>query len=299
MAEVLLLTVAQSTSASVLPALDFLPHRVRVQGLDPSSLVDLPQTDLVILDARKDLQSARATARLLGATGLAVPLILVVTEGGLTALTAEWGARDFVLASASPAEVEARIRLALATPVMGGQDEDDEAIAQGHLVIDPVAYTAKLHGHTLDLTYKEFELLRYLAAHPGRVFTRTQLLQEVWGYDYYGGTRTVDVHVRRLRAKLGPEYDQLIGTVRNVGYRFDAPKERRGASGEDDAADVDPEATAEDLDFEDQAAPAPAPAAPATPPSPPAKPANGTKPAAVAATKAAARPANRPVRVAR
>ena len=75
-------------------------------------------------------------------------------------------------------------------------------------------------GRTLDLTYKEFELLRHLAANPGRVFTRAQLLQEVWGYDYFGGTRTVDVHVRRLRAKLGVEYDQLIGTVRNVGYRF-------------------------------------------------------------------------------
>jgi DNA-binding response OmpR family regulator len=195
-------------------------------GFDPSSLVNLPSADLIALDARRDLQSARATSRLLQVAGSAAPLLLVVTEGGLTALSAEWGARDFILASASPGEVEARIRLALAKPVMVGADEPDEAISQGNLVINPVAYTAKLHGRTLDLTYKEFELLRYLAAHPGRVFTRTQLLQEVWGYDYYGGTRTVDVHVRRLRAKLGPENDQLIGTVRNVGYRFDAPKER-------------------------------------------------------------------------
>ena len=72
------------------------------------------------------------------------------------------------------------------------------------------------------LAYKEFELLKYLSQYPGRVFTRDQLLHEVWGYDYYGGTRTVDVHVRRLRAKLGPDYEQLIGTVRNVGYRFHA-----------------------------------------------------------------------------
>ncbi|MDR2567417.1 MAG: response regulator transcription factor [Bifidobacteriaceae bacterium] len=226
MAEILLLTVAPGAPGSVLPALEFLPHRVRTMGFDPSSLVDLPNAELVALDARKDLQSARATSRLLQVAGLAAPLLLIVTEGGLTALSAEWGARDFVLASASPGEVEARIRLALATPVMVGAGQPDEAISQGNLVINPVAYTAKLHGRSLDLTYKEFELLRYLAAHPGRVFTRTQLLQEVWGYDYYGGTRTVDVHVRRLRAKLGPENDQLIGTVRNVGYRFDAPKER-------------------------------------------------------------------------
>jgi DNA-binding response OmpR family regulator len=75
----------------------------------------------------------------------------------------------------------------------------------------------------LDLTFKEFELLKYLAQHPGRVFTRDQLLQEVWGYDYFGGTRTVDVHVRRLRAKLGTDNEALIGTVRNVGYRFVLP----------------------------------------------------------------------------
>ena len=88
------------------------------------------------------------------------------------------------------------------------------------MVVDDASYTAKVGGRSLDLTYKEFELLKYLAQHAGRVFTRSQLLQEVWGYDYFGGTRTVDVHVRRLRAKLGTDYETLIGTVRNVGYRF-------------------------------------------------------------------------------
>ena len=77
----------------------------------------------------------------------------------------------------------------------------------------------------LDLTYKEFELLKFLAQHPGRVFTRAHLVQEVWGYDYFGGTRTVDVHVRRLRAKLGTEHEQMIGTVRNVGYKFVRPSD--------------------------------------------------------------------------
>jgi DNA-binding response OmpR family regulator len=93
-------------------------------------------------------------------------------------------------------------------------------IRSGDLAIDEGTYQAKLKGHPLDLTFKEFELLKYLAQHPGRVFSRAQLLQEVWGYDYYGGTRTVDVHVRRLRAKLGPEHEVLIGTVRHVGYKF-------------------------------------------------------------------------------
>ena len=97
---------------------------------------------------------------------------------------------------------------------------DTGPITAGALVIDEVTYSVRLRGRLLDLTYKEFELLKYLAQHPGRVFTRSQLLQEVWGYDYFGGTRTVDVHVRRLRAKLGTDYEVLIGTVRNVGYRF-------------------------------------------------------------------------------
>jgi DNA-binding winged helix-turn-helix (wHTH) protein len=101
--------------------------------------------------------------------------------------------------------------------------------------VDEATYSAKLKGRVLDLTFKEFELLKYLAQHPGRVFTRAQLLQEVWGYDYFGGTRTVDVHVRRLRAKLGPEHESLIGTVRNVGYRFVTPEKVDRAAAADEA----------------------------------------------------------------
>ena len=96
-------------------------------------------------------------------------------------------------------------------------------IRVGDLVVDPVSYQVRLRSRPLDLTYKEFELLKYLAQHAGRVFTRAQLLQEVWGYDFFGGTRTVDVHVRRLRAKVGTEHEQMIGTVRNVGYKFVQP----------------------------------------------------------------------------
>jgi DNA-binding response OmpR family regulator len=100
-------------------------------------------------------------------------------------------------------------------------------IRSGEVVVDDATYTAKIGGRPLDLTFKEFELLKFLAQHPGRVFSRQQLLQEVWGYDYFGGTRTVDVHVRRLRAKLGPENETLIGTVRNVGYRFVLPMKEK------------------------------------------------------------------------
>jgi DNA-binding response OmpR family regulator len=95
--------------------------------------------------------------------------------------------------------------------------------------IDESSYSAKIHGRPLDLTYKEFQLLHFFATHPSRVFTREQLLSEVWGYDYFGGTRTVDVHVRRLRAKLG-DMEQLIGTVRNVGYRFNVYEDEQAPS---------------------------------------------------------------------
>lgn len=192
--------------------------------MEPSALVDAPDADAVLLDARHDLVLARTTSRMLRATGIDVPIVLVMTEGGLTVVTAEWGADEILLNTAGPAEVQARLRLARERAGVTAA-ADREEIAAGELAIDISGYTAKLRGKPLDLTYKEFELLKHLLQHPGRVFTRTQLLQEVWGYDYYGGTRTVDVHVRRLRAKLGPEHDQLIGTVRNVGYRFDPPKD--------------------------------------------------------------------------
>jgi DNA-binding response OmpR family regulator len=129
------------------------------------------------------------------------------------------------LDTAGPAEVEARIRLAIGRMEADRFATDPSAreIRTGEIVIDETSYTAKIKGRALDLTFKEFELIKYLAQHPGRVFTRAQLLQEIWGYDYFGGTRTVDVHIRRLRSKLGPEFEAIIGTVRNVGYRFTLP----------------------------------------------------------------------------
>jgi len=139
-----------------------------------------------------------------------------VTESGMPAINAEWGADDVVLATAGPGEVDARIRL---LTTRSAEEAGASMISASGVTIDESSYQAKANGRALDLTFKEFELLRFLAGHPQRVFTREQLLSEVWGYDYFGGTRTVDVHVRRLRAKLG-DMESLIGTVRNVGYRF-------------------------------------------------------------------------------
>ena len=222
MAKVLLLTNSQGASADVLPALALLQHTVKVAPLEASVLIDTPVMDIVFIDARRDFPAAKSLTRLLATTGVGAPIIAITTEGGLSALSADWGINDVILDTAGPAEAEARIRLAIGTHQAQQEASDPTAteIRQGDVVIDEGTYTAKIKGINLDLTFKEFELLKYLAQHPGRVFTRAQLLQEIWGYDYFGGTRTVDVHIRRLRSKLGPEFESIIGTVRNVGYRF-------------------------------------------------------------------------------
>lgn len=199
-----------------LPQLEILGHQVVQIGFDASQLVSAPRHDITLLDCRTDLANAKAMARILLAASWSKPLVLVVTEASLAAVNADWGLTDFIFDSASLGEVDVRIRLA---PTLS-QKTIEQAENNSGLSIDETSYTAKISGRTLDLTFKEFELLRYLNENPNRVFTREQLLSEVWGYDYFGGTRTVDVHVRRLRAKLG-EHESLIGTVRNVGYRLD------------------------------------------------------------------------------
>ncbi|MCH6469264.1 winged helix-turn-helix transcriptional regulator [Sinomonas terrae] len=218
MSHILLLTNSRGSSVEVLPALELLNHQVHILPAEPTALLDADPADVVFLDARKDLVGARSLTQLLKATGLSAPLLLILTEGGMAAVSSAWAVDDIVLESAGPAEIEARIRLAMSRSAR--VEEPETEIRAAGVVIDEASYTARVNGEALNLTFKEFELLKYLAQHPGRVFTRQQLLTEVWGYDYYGGTRTVDVHVRRLRAKLGPDHEGLIGTVRNVGYRL-------------------------------------------------------------------------------
>lgn len=233
MAKLLMLTNSRNSSAEVLPSLSLLQHQVKILPAEVSVLLDAPSIDLLIVDGRRDLGAVKNLTRLLNSTGVGAPIILVTTEGGLTAIAADWAIDDVILDTAGPAEVDARIRLTI-TKYLDLQRDINPAtieIRGGEIAIDEHSYTAKIKGRSLDLTYKEFELLKYLVQHPGRVFTRSQLLQEVWGYDYFGGTRTVDVHIRRLRAKLGPEHEALIGTVRHVGYRFNTPNsQNQGAS---------------------------------------------------------------------
>ncbi len=219
MSELFLLTNAAEPPVEIMPALGLLLHTVRTGPADMIAFEDAAAADAILVDARRDLISARQLCQLLRRAAPQAPILAVLTEGGLAAVTAEWGTDDVMLATAGPAELEARLRLVVGRQAGTVPVAPDE-IRSGELSIDEATYTARLRARVLDLTFKEFELLKFLAQHPGRVFSRAHLLQEVWGYDYFGGTRTVDVHVRRLRAKLGSEHEALIGTVRNVGYRF-------------------------------------------------------------------------------
>ena len=173
----------------------------------------------VVVDAGTDAEGAWAFLRALRKqTDGRLPTLLLVGGGQLGELEhRDELFDDFFLSPFHPTELEARLRHLLATEV---QVQRAELVEYGELVLNLETYQASISGRPLDMTYMEYELLKFLAQNPGKVFTREILLSRVWGYEYYGGARTVDVHVRRLRAKLGEEHAGLIQTVRSVGYRF-------------------------------------------------------------------------------
>jgi DNA-binding response OmpR family regulator len=203
--------------------------RFDLGGIDEEELHKRPAT-IVVVDAGDELERGqRCLRKLADFPPLAeVPAIMALTLPRLPGLDFSTGADDFILKPIVPAELYARLRqLDWKSATFGSE----EVIKLDELVVDVAGYEARLRGRKLQLTHQEFELVRFFAQNRGKVFTREQLLQKVWGYQYYGGSRTVDIHVRRLRAKLGPHAGGLIETVRNVGYKMRAA----GApAGEDD-----------------------------------------------------------------
>jgi len=180
-----------------------------VSGCRPSAC------DLVIDDlAEHSGDWKREVATLRGSLQEGVKILGVLRYEQMKRLRAEDPLDDFVLDGATGEEVRARVRRML------GVKEVDSERARG-LVIDEDRYEVRVDGVPVELTYKEFELLRFLASRPGKVFTREILLEQVWGYDYFGGARTVDVHVRRIRSKIEREGRSYIRTVRGVGYIFE------------------------------------------------------------------------------
>ncbi len=203
MAQLLILSPAADTDA--LPALGLLGHRVRVIPAEPASLVNAPTSDVVLVDARQDLASAKSLCKILRTTGLGVPLVLVLTEGGLTAVSADWGVDEVILTTAGPAEVDARIRLVIDR--LAQQSTDSKIQASG-VTIDEASYSAKVHGRPLDLTFKEFELLRFLATHPtpARQARRARLAHR------HGAQRRLPI--QRLRGRAGARAGRRARWVR-------------------------------------------------------------------------------------
>jgi DNA-binding response OmpR family regulator len=213
----LLVLLTDRSPAEALPALPAWELDLKVEPLAGPALRHALglRPEAVLVDGAENPGQAHALLRAARELDPRTPLVAIVERRDLDRLP--WSeAADELLSPGAP-EAEIRVRLAMLRRRSGAGR--DATIRLGPLVLDTDRYVVTAGGRRLDLTFKEFELLRFLASRPGRAFTRPALLREVWGYDFYGGTRTVDVHVRRLRAKLGPEHEHLIETVRGVGYR--------------------------------------------------------------------------------
>jgi two-component system, OmpR family, alkaline phosphatase synthesis response regulator PhoP len=216
----MLVVLADQVAPEVARTLDLAGHRWKgAASLDEATEHEPPGGWAgAIVDATTDADAAWSACRALRRREVQVS-VLVLVSGGQVGDLAHHDELfdDFCLSPFHPAEFEARVRHVM-WHVVGVTPPN--LVEYGELALNLETYQASIDGRPLDLTYMEYELLKFLAQNPGKVFTREMLLSRVWGYEYYGGARTVDVHVRRLRAKLGEEHAGLIQTVRSVGYRF-------------------------------------------------------------------------------
>ena len=221
---VLLLSDQHQDVRDLLRSFPLAPWRVVAAPLKSTATAELTalHPDILLIDATLDPRAAEdATRSLALAWEIGLPPIIVVVDiDGISSFRFEVGADDFLLTDATSAEISARLTMIMRR---AGHGEEEAVLKVGDLTVNQEIYKVNVRMVPLDQTYKEFELLKFLAQRPGRVCDRDLLLREVWGYDYYGGTRTVDVHIRRIRAKLGSPYEDMVETVRNVGYRFIEP----------------------------------------------------------------------------
>jgi DNA-binding response OmpR family regulator len=218
----LLVLLSDRTPEAALPALSELRFDLKVQPLAEPELEHVRELEpaAVLVDAGENSGQAWSVLTAIRAMVPRIATLVIVERDQLERFPWHEVADEFVYPGAPPAEIGLRVTMLRRR----AGASDGSTIRLGPLAIDTDSYRVTASGRPIDLTFKEFELLRFLASRAGRVFTRPALLREVWGYDFYGGTRTVDVHVRRLRAKLGPEHEHLIETVRSVGYRAAGPE---------------------------------------------------------------------------
>lgn len=216
--DVLLLTDVDDFEAA-LPTLKSFAHTVRRVPLTGGVDGHRGNADVAIIDARADLAAARNACRRLTADAPSIAVVAVVAPADFAAVDVDWHVDDVLLPAAGADELQARLRLGISRR----RSAIDGTLKFGDLLLHPASFTGSLNGADLGLTLTEFKLLNFLVQHAGRAFTRTRLMHEVWGYDRNGRVRTVDVHVRRLRAKLGPGHESVVDTVRGVGYMAATP----------------------------------------------------------------------------
>ena len=186
----------------------------RITDIDTLDAAALPHIAVLDLDT---LSPSATKASIERCESMKLPVIALVPAEMLLDFDLELGVNDFALSPPDTDEMVTRVKLTLHR---NRNQEDDDVIRAGSLVINPSTYEVTLRGKRVNLRFKEYELLRLLATNPGRVYSRDALLSSIWGYDYFGGTRTVDVHIRRLRSKIEDAEHPYIETIWNVGYRF-------------------------------------------------------------------------------
>jgi DNA-binding response OmpR family regulator len=218
----MLVVFPAAPSPDLARTLDLAGFRWKAAGSPEEAAKTEPQTGWsgAVISAEEDPEAAWAFARSLRKRDNPVNSVMLLVTG---AQLGDLDLRDdlfddFCLSPFHPRELEARLRHMFSRS--SGTAMRADLVEHSGLVLNLETYQASFNGNPLDLTFMEYELLKFLAQNPGKVFTREMLLSRVWGYEYYGGARTVDVHIRRLRAKLGEEHANLIQTVRSVGYRF-------------------------------------------------------------------------------
>ena len=197
-----------------------LTDGLTLAGATVTTVTDLVPDDRSLQDADvlvvelgpQPMRRLREVSRIAEAVGL--PVLLTAAPDQMVLLESAVGVTEFIMTPVDPVEFRLRLRR------LHRSEASEEILRFKDLVLNPLNYQATLEDEPMDMTFMEYELLRFLVGNPVRVWSREQLLSKVWGYDYYGGARTVDVHVRRLRAKLGEERSSWITTVRSVGYRF-------------------------------------------------------------------------------
>ncbi|MFT7581935.1 MAG: DNA-binding response OmpR family regulator [Myxococcota bacterium] len=224
METVVVVTARIGHPSDTVAALRASGFRVTLRDLArPVSEIAFDEPDLVVVEVPEGTSIRDVAARFQPQTSRPddVPRIAIVATEHLVGVSRTKVFADFCHRPLEAPELIARVRRL----VQGSGRDDDDRIRIGDLVVDLRGYEASVDGRVLDLTYQEFELLKFLAANPGRAFSREQLLTRVWGHNYFGGSRTVDIHVRRIRAKLAHPYSALIQTIRHVGYKWTSPTE--------------------------------------------------------------------------